>query len=135
MPFYELDHTADVLMRVRAPTPEELFAEAGRALMTVMFGSGEDRGILQSFSVSAESREELLHDFLSELLFISETEQIVFAGFELELEGTCLHVIARGETFDPEKHRGGTEVKGISYFGLEIVRDEQGYKADILFDV
>lgn len=135
MPFRELEHTADVLIRVTAPTLEALFSEAARALQTVMFTGGEDHGILQSFTLRSDSYESLLHDFLSELLFISEVEAIVFSTVQVEFEDTALHAVARGEPFDPDRHLGGTEVKGISYSGLAIRRDEQNYVVDILFDV
>jgi len=41
----------------------------------------------------------------------------------------------RGEPFDPERHAGGTLIKGISYFGLEIVKEKDVYVVDIIFDI
>ncbi|MEI8330404.1 MAG: archease [Methanomicrobiales archaeon] len=40
-----------------------------------------------------------------------------------------------GESFDPLRHSSGTEVKGISYSGLIIRKNANGYMLDILFDV
>ncbi|MGD9491470.1 MAG: archease, partial [Methanoregulaceae archaeon] len=37
--------------------------------------------------------------------------------------------------FDPAKHSGGTEVKGISYSGLSIHRDKENYILEVIFDV
>jgi SHS2 domain-containing protein len=135
MAFSELEHTADVLMRVTAHTPEELFAESARAMMAVMYGGGEDQGVRRSVSLQADTRDELLHDFLSELLFISEVERVVFSDVEVKFDGTFLYATTRGEPFDPDKHLGGTEIKGISYSGLVIRKDGQCYVVDILFDV
>jgi SHS2 domain-containing protein len=38
MSFEELEHTADVRIRVMSATLEDLFSEAARALMVVMYG-------------------------------------------------------------------------------------------------
>jgi len=40
-----------------------------------------------------------------------------------------------GEQFDPLRHSGGSEVKGISYSGLAIMHDKNGYMLEIIFDV
>ncbi len=135
MSFEELDHTADVLMRVRGATITEIFSDAGRALFHVMYGPCEDRGVERRFSLEAENLESLLIDYLSELLFITDVENIVFCTFDIDIEGTRLSAIAKGELFDPARHSAGALIKGISYFGLEIVKEEEAYAVDIIFDI
>ncbi|PKL63267.1 MAG: protein archease [Methanomicrobiales archaeon HGW-Methanomicrobiales-2] len=135
MSFEELDHTADVLMRVRGATLGELFADAGRAMFHVMYGPCEDRGIERQISLDAENLESLLIDYLSELLFITEVENTVFCTFDVDIQGTRLIAALRGEPFDPARHSAGSLVKGISYFGLEIVKEEEAYVVEIIFDI
>lgn len=135
MPFKELEHTADVLMRVWGDSLEELFAESARALSQTVYGKVKWGGLERSFSLDAEDLETLLHDFLSELIFLSEVEGIVISSVEVELNGTALNAKVKGEPFDPSTHYGGTEVKGISFFGLQIIKDKDRYVVDILFDV
>lgn len=135
MSFEELDHTADVLMRVRGATLGEIFSDAGRAMFHVMYGPCEDRGVEREVSLEAENLESLLIDYLSELLFITEVENIVFCTFDVDLRGTRLSAVLRGEPFDPARHSAGTLIKGISYFGLEIVKEEEGYVVEIIFDI
>ena len=135
MSFEELEHTADVLMRVRGATLNELFGEASRAMFHVMYGLCEDRGAGWRIDLEAENPESLLIDYLSELLFISEVENIVFCTFDVEIRDTRLSAVLRGEPFDPARHSAGTHIKGISYFGLEIVKEEESYVVDIIFDI
>ncbi|MCE5339020.1 MAG: archease [Methanomicrobiaceae archaeon] len=135
MSFEELDHTADVLMRVRGATITEVFSDAGRALFHVMYGPCEDRGIERQFSLAAEDLESLLIDYLSELLFITDVENIVFCTFDVDIQGTRLSAVIRGEPFDPARHSAGALIKGVSYFGLEIVKEEEAYVVDIIFDI
>lgn len=135
MSFEELDHTADALVRVRGTTLGEVFSDAGRALFHVMYGPCEDRGVTRQVSLEAKDLESLLVDYLSELLFITDAENLVFCTFDVDVQGTQLSAIVRGEPFDPARHSGGTLIKGISYSGLEIVKEEEAYIVDILFDI
>jgi SHS2 domain-containing protein len=137
MSFIELDHTADILIRVHALSLEECFAEGGRALMNVMYRNAGTAGktIERQFSVDAVDTIGLMHDFLSEVLCISESENLVFSDFEVYLSEGHLDVKISGAPFNGEINGGGSEVKGISFSCLNIIKDEQGYAIDILFDV
>jgi len=135
MSFEEVSHTADVKIRARAPTLEALFSDTCDALMQVMYGTFRKGSITKEITVDAADTESLLLDFLSEILFISETEGIVFSKATVHIDGLHLHAVLEAEPFDRLRHAQGTEVKGISYSGLAIRHDANGYMLDILFDV
>lgn len=135
MSFEELSHTADVKIRARAPSLDSLFSDAFLALMQVMYGNDRKGGMKREFSLKADDHESLLADFLSEVLFISEVDGLVFSHADITITDDSLHVVMDGEPFDPARHSGGTEVKGISYSGLAIKHDTNGYMLEILFDV
>ncbi|HOW04143.1 archease [Methanospirillum hungatei] len=135
MSFEERDHTADILMHIRAADPAGLFTDAGRALMKTMY-RGSARPIEEvSVTITGQSLEHLLHGFLSELLFESEVQNIVFCEFEFQIRDGEVSAILRGEPFNPAIHGGGTEVKGISWYGLSIRQEQNEYTCDVLFDV
>ena len=135
MTIEELPHTADILVRVKSGSLPDLFAESARALMGVMYENISEGQDAISIRVVADDISGLLADFLSEVLFISETERFVITRSEISLDGTLLEAKLIVEKFIPEKHIGGVEVKGISYSGLAIQKTEDGYQTDILFDV
>ncbi|MCX6683779.1 MAG: archease [Methanoregula sp.] len=135
MSFEEISHTADVKIRARAPTLEALFSETFKALMQVMYGATRSGGIVREITVESPDNESLLADFLSEVLFVSEVEGLVFADARISMNGSRLTAELTGEPFDPVRHSGGSEVKGISYSGLSISHDANGYMLDIIFDV
>lgn len=139
MSIEELEHTADLRFRIRASTLEELFAEAARALMETLYGdTGGPVTGERTVEVSAADRDALLHDLLSEILYLAETENLVFSDTGIAIaEGPPISVRAtlRATPFDPARHSGGTEVKGIAYFDLSIVEAEGGYRLEIVFDV
>jgi SHS2 domain-containing protein len=135
MSFEEISHTADVKIRVHAPTLEALFSETFKALMQVMYGTDRSGGIIKEIRIESSDIESLLADFLSEVLFVSEVESLVFSDGDIRIDGLSLTAELTGELFDPVRHSGGSEVKGISYSGLAITHGAKGYKLDIIFDV
>ncbi len=135
MSFEEISHTADVKIRARALTLDALFTDAFLALMQVVYGTDRKPGTIKEIRIESDNIESLLCDFLSEVLFIAEVEGRVFSLAEITIDGLHLTAILNGELFDPLRHSGGTEVKGISYSGLVIQKDANGYMLDILFDV
>jgi SHS2 domain-containing protein len=135
MSFEEVSHTADVKIHATALTLEALFSETFKALMQVMYGTERDGGTVREIRVESTDNESLLADFLSEVLFISEVEALVFSDARIRIDGFSLIAEVNGEPFDPARHSGGTEVKGISYSGLAIMHDANGYMLDIIFDV
>jgi SHS2 domain-containing protein len=135
MSYEELDHTADIRLRVRSSTPGSLFAETALAMMEIVYGESRPGSVERTIELEAGNSENLLLDFLSEVLFLSEVDYIVFSAATVHITGNSLKAHLSGEPFDPERHRGGTEIKGISYSGLRIVKEDEGYVLDILFDV
>jgi len=135
MSFEEIPHTADVKIHASAPTLEALFSETFKALMLVIYGRSRNGGMTREIRIESTDSESLLADFLSEVLFISEVEGLVFSDARIRITGFSLVAELNGEPFDPVRHSGGTEVKGISYSGLEILHDANGYMLDIIFDV
>jgi SHS2 domain-containing protein len=131
----ELPHTADVMYRITSERVEGIFEDAARAMFQTMYGSCNPVPTVEkNVSLTADDLEMLLSDFLSELLFISEVEYIVICDATVSLDGTTLTATARGEPFDPQRHRG-REIKGISLSNLRIYKRNRDYVMDIIFDV
>lgn len=129
-----LDHTADALVEAYGDTLTERFANAAYALFDLMTDVslvkpvGEVRLVL-----SADSTEQLLVDFLQELLFLHDTDNYVFVEFEVEILGGNLEVVARGEEFDQSRHTKKAVVKGVTYHHLKL--DDKPGSLTVLFDV
>jgi SHS2 domain-containing protein len=135
MSFVEVSHTADVKIRATAPTLEALFSEAFAALLLVLYGPDRHGGMNREITIDAEDHESLLREFLSEVLFIAEVDGLVFSSADIHIDECHLRAALDGEPFDRSRHALGTEVKGISYSGLVITHDANGYMLDIVFDV
>ncbi len=135
MPFFEREHTADVLMQVCGATKKELFEDAAQALFSVMFPSRAKEEATIRFTLHEEDGEQLLHEFLSEILYYAEVECVALSRAEVTFTSSGLSAELFGEPFRREKHAGGTEVKGVSLSGMEITRTDEGWSTLVLFDV
>ena len=131
------EHTADIGIRARGATLEELFVHAAQGLVALLV---EDSPIVsretRSMELSADSREALLAAWLKELLFWFAAERFISAAYRFEqLTDTSLKAWIGGEACDPARHAPGTEVKGITYHQLCVERLDGGWKAEIIVDV
>ncbi|MDD1656005.1 MAG: archease [Methanomicrobiales archaeon] len=136
MPYETLPHTADVRIRVTASGLESLFSEAARAMAAIMApGCRPGSVVIREVTVEAEDPEGLLHDFLSELLYLFDAEGLLLCDCRVTLRERLLTATCRGEDFSREKHAGGMEIKGVSYSGLRIYKEGEDDVLEIIFDV
>lgn len=129
-----LEHTADAMVEAYGKDLGERFGNAAYAMFDLMtdLKNVEPKGELK-ITLSAESRDRLLVDFLEQLLFLHETEDLIFSRFEVKTDGKKLEALVWGERFDEKRHSKRTVVKAITYHRMEF-DDEKG-TVILLFDV
>jgi SHS2 domain-containing protein len=135
---YELfEHTADLGLRVRAAHLDELFAEAGRGFFSMIVDDLDQVAQTQRLHLAVRGRDpaDLLVDWLQELLVAFETRGVVLSGFDVRVGDDGLEAEARGEDLDPDRHRLLHEVKAVTYHGLRVERDEEGWVAEVIVDI
>jgi len=140
-PFHKFfDHTADVLFVARADTLPELFRECALATEETMVDVSSVKA-KEKVKILAESKnvEDLLHDFLDELVFFKDYKQLLFSKFEIEIVeksgGFNLTCFAYGEKLDVARHDPRVDVKAVTRHEFEVVKDKQSWKAKVLLDI
>ena len=134
--FEFIDHTADTGIRVEAPTLEDLFETAGLAFTEVVTSAESlDCSVERRFKLEEDDIETLLVSWLQELLYLLDTEDLVFARFQVTLHDCSLEATAWGEVFDPDRHMIKTEIKAVTYHQLEVAESDQGWQAQVIFDI
>ncbi len=134
-----LEHTADLRFRSYGRTLGECFANAAKAMFSYILDlSTVEEKEETSIELSAPSAENLLHDFLSELLYIFETENFVYSGFHAsvrhEKEGYVLTAKVSGEPVDPARHVMLADVKAVTYHDLSVKKENDYFVAEVLCD-
>ncbi len=135
-PYNTFEHTADVGIEVRGATLEEAFANAARGMFSIIV-DGSDISAREKREISLEAamdEEQLLVDWLSELLYVHDVEGLVFDSFDITIDDG-LHAVAWGEPYSRDRHGYGSEVKAVTYHLLAIKRTKKGVEINVLFDI
>jgi SHS2 domain-containing protein len=130
------EHTADLGLRVRAPDLEGLFVESARGLFAMIAEpppTAASRRV--ELQVGGDRPDYLLFDWLSELLFVFDSQQLLLADFRVEIRSADLRGSAQAEPLDPSRHRLLHEVKAITYHGLLVEPTDEGWLAEIIVDI
>lgn len=137
MPGFEiLEHTADVGLVAYGSDLKEAFANAATGLFSLIAELDEvEERVSYPVEVQAPDEEALLVAWLNELIYLFETEHVVFRRFEVrELAAGRLEAEVYGEPFDPSRHQLKTGVKGATYHMLEVSRAD-GCRVQVILDV
>jgi SHS2 domain-containing protein len=131
------DHTADLGLRIRSDSLEQLLVDAARALFSLFVVNLDDVCTVQekTVEVAGDQYDYLLFDWLAELLYVFETQDLLLADFDVRVDERGLHAICRGEPVDRSRHELHHEVKAITYHGLKVQQDSQGWLAEVIVDI
>jgi SHS2 domain-containing protein len=120
--YQSLEHKSDSGFSVEAPSLQRLYIDAAAALTDLMVKLDQISEIeKKSVTVEAETKEQLLVNWLNEVLFLFEKEKfiskrIVFSHFD----GKKISASLFGETYQPVKHGHVSEIKAVTYHQLEL---------------
>ncbi len=131
------DHTADLGLRIRAADLNTLFAEAARALFATLVEDIDTVAPVRQLDVTiaGKDRDYLLFDWLKELLYHFDAEHLLLSRFEVRIGDDGLQGSAWGEPLDRARHHLANEVKAITYHGLRVEPDADGWLAELIVDI
>lgn len=140
VPYTFLDHTADVAVELSASTLEGLYAAALQAFTdTVTDRRTVEPAEAHELEVEAAGPEELMVEWLGELVYRFDVDGLLFARADVRLEeaddGLRLAARALGESFDPDRHPLKVVIKGVTYHGLDVREEEDGWHGKVVFDI
>ncbi|MEA2053736.1 MAG: archease [Candidatus Thermoplasmatota archaeon] len=134
--FSIFEHTADIGIEAYGATLEKAFENAAKGMFYIITdGSNIDAIERREIKIPVDlDEEQLLVDWLSNLLYINDVEGLVFGDFEVKI-GNELAGEAWGEKYDRNKHGYGVEIKAVTYHLLQIKRNKKGFYIKVLFDI
>jgi SHS2 domain-containing protein len=137
--FQVFEHTADVGIRANGNDINEAFESAAQGMFSIITDLEKIKAVGEyEIQLKAQDPEQLLVDWLSELLYIHSISQIMFSEFALDIrnEGDTwlLEGHAKGESFDSEKHPYHTEIKAVTHHILKVNIDDI-CEIQVLFDI
>ena len=134
--FEIVNHTADVGIIAYGADMKETFANAARAMFSLITELDEVEEVLhRDTKLSAPDEESLLVEWLNELIYLFDTENIIFSRFDItRLDDTHLRARSYGEKVNGSKHKLKTGIKAATYHMLKIDKSNGG-KVQVLFDI
>jgi len=134
--FEIVNHTADVGIIAYGADMSQAFANAARGLFSLITELDDVAEVLyRDTELTAADEESLLVEWLNELIFLFDVENIIFKRFDItQLNNTQLKARSYGEKVDSAKHKLKTGVKAATYHMLKINKGD-GWKVQVLFDI
>lgn len=133
------EHTADIGLRVRAASLEALLCDAAIGLFSLIVSNLDEVQPLEQVQLQIAGRQDephyLLFDWLNELLYLFDSRRIVLNKFELHLTHRGIEARAWGAPLDPSRFALEHEVKAITYHGLKVEREANGWLAEVILDI
>ena len=130
--YREIEHTADWELEVWAPDLTALLEQAARGMYAL---SGmhlhPDPRQTRRLEIQSADAETLLVAFLSELLYYGEHEKLGFDRFNLSEKDFKL----LAELVGAPIARLDKEIKAVTYHNLAIRQTQNGFEANVVFDV
>ena len=135
---YEVfEHTADIGLHAYGATLEELFIHAAQGMESLMVAPEQIRTEVQR-EVVVEGHDEisLLIAWLNELIFLFDTEYLLFRDFTIDaISATQLTAQTVGEPYDARRHDLSSAIKAVTWHEASVEQSDDGYKARIIFDI
>jgi SHS2 domain-containing protein len=133
--FEILEHPADVGFFAYGVVREELFQNAGLALISIAGDVDAVREtVRREIEVEGETDESLLYAWLAEIVAVMDAERLALHRVEVaslvtKLGEGRLRGAVCGEPFDRVRHRAGVAIKAVTYHQFAIERVEVKYDA------
>ena len=135
--FEIIETTADIGIRAFGTTWAELYANAALGMFSLItnLDSIQDK-LEKSIEVQGDNREYLLVQWLNELIFLFDTQMMLFHRFEI-ITINEKHIKARciGEKVEKSRHEIKVAIKSATYHKLKVEKAEKGYLAEVILDI
>ncbi len=127
---------ADIAFEAYGKNLNELFENSALALFDCMANlkklNGKTKKIIK---IKAENIEDLLYNFLSEIVFIKDTKQLVFKSVKVKIKDFKLEATLFGDKIDYNKQELRNDVKAITLHLFEVKKIKDKYKSRVVIDI
>jgi len=136
-PYEVFEHTADVGLHAFGRTLPELFVHAAQGMESLLVPA-EEVHVVTSRQIIVDGHDtiSLLIAWLNELVFLFDTEYLLFRDFVIEtINETQVTGRASGEPYDSQRHHLSSAIKAVTWHEAAITRLDETYQARIIFDL
>lgn len=136
--FLDAVAVADCALEVEGRDLNDLFETAARALAEVMVDPATvEPTVERALVLTAPALDLLLYDWLSELIFLKDREQLIVTRSQVEVEETPPRLTARlaGGRIDFERTVRRADAKAVTLHQFAIEHRDGGWWARLVIDI
>lgn len=139
--FLEDVATADIAFRANGKDLEEVFKAAGDATINAMIDNLQEIEPKEerTFSLENDQLDLLLFNFLQELIYYKDSEQLLLRPQKVEIEEKDsqyqLRGITKGEKIDINRHQQRVDVKAVTLHLFQLEKTTEGWTAMVILDI
>lgn len=135
--YHELfSHPSEQGVRGIGPTKEKAFEQAAKAMQSVMVNiENIEPKKTKHITLEEEDHEQLFLDWLTEILYLFDIEDMIFNEFKVKIKGKKLEATLKGEKLNPKKHEIRTAIKATTYDELKLEKTKKGWIAQCIVDI
>ncbi len=134
--FEVLNHTADVGIIAYGSDMKEAFANIAKGMFSLITElTVIEETEYRDIELSSSDQESLLVEWLNELIYLFDVENIIFNKFDItQLGNTNLKARIFGDKVDSSRHELKVGIKAATYHMLRIDKSD-GCRVQVLFDI
>ncbi len=135
--FTILDNTADLGVSITGSSLIDLFENAGRTLLHLMFRIRlVKKADLIRISISGNDLADLMNKWLSEILYLYAGENLVVTGINIDsLSPSSLKATLKTSPFNPKFHEIIRDIKAVTYHQIAVTDENGIWTARVIFDL
>lgn len=132
---------ADIAFRAWGKDLEEVFKAAGDATINVMIEDLDSIELKETrtFSLENDELDMLLFNFLQELVYYKDSEQLLLRAQQVEISETDglhqLNAVTTGEAIDRDRHEQRVDVKAVTLHRFQLEKTDDGWTAMVILDI
>jgi SHS2 domain-containing protein len=136
--FETIEHTADIGIRAHGIDLSQAFTNAARGMFSLITDLDDINEIyFRDVEIKAADREALLVEWLNNLLFLFDTEQLIFCRFHIEsINEKQMKARCYGERVDKSRHDLKRGIKAATYYMLKVEKvNDYDYQVQVILDI
>lgn len=133
MKFKFLEHTADIKFQAFGKTIGEAFENSALAMVSAMGCKNVAGNKKRKVSVSGNDYENLLYNFLEEILILLDSEGLILSSVNVRVEGYDLE--AEVICDDASKYNFSSGVKAVTYSEMFVKKVKGLWVCQVVLDV
>lgn len=134
-----LEHTADIKFRVYGNNLKDIFKNSAEALKKSICRKEKIKeNIIKKIKVGGEDYENLLYEFLEELLYLLDANNFIFSEIKkIKIQKDKKELILDAEIIgdSAEKYKISNDVKAITYNDMFVKKQKNKFIAQVVLDV